>query len=88
MAKKKRNFRREYDLYHSKPKQKKRRAQRNKSRRIMMRKGKVRKGDGKDVDHKNHRTSDTSAKNLRVMSKHKNRSFYRKGKKKGQIKRR
>jgi hypothetical protein len=84
---KKRDYKKEYRSYQGKPKQIKRRAQRNASRRKMMKAGKVRKGDGRDVDHKNHRTGDMSSKNLRVMSKHKNRSFHRKGKLKGQIKR-
>ena len=61
--------------YNSSPEQKKRRAERNKARRMMERKGKVRKGDGKDVDHKNHRTSDMSAKNLSVMSRSRNRAM-------------
>ncbi len=36
--------------------------------------GKVHKGDGKDVDHRNHNTSDKSSKNLSVMSRSKNRA--------------
>jgi hypothetical protein len=70
--------------YNSSPEQKKRRAERNQSRAIMERKGAVRKGDGKDVDHRNHNTSDKSAKNLSVMSKSKNRAMnqYDKRKKK------
>lgn len=70
--------------YNSSPEQKKRRAERNHARAIMERKGAVRKGDGKDVDHRNHRTSDKSAKNLSVMSKSKNRAMnqYDKRKKK------
>lgn len=70
--------------YNSRPEQKERRAERNASRRKMEAAGKVRKGDGKDVDHRNHRTSDQSAKNLTVMSKSKNRAMnqYDKRKKK------
>lgn len=68
----------EYAKYHKRPKQKKRRAQRNKARRIMTKAGKVRKGDGKDVDHKNRNTADNRPKNLRVVSKRKNRSYKRK----------
>ena len=60
--------------YNSSEKQKKRRAERNKARRMMEREGKVRKGDGKDIDHKNHNTSDMSKDNLRVMDKSKNRA--------------
>lgn len=70
--------------YNSSPEQKKRRAERNHSRAIMEKKGAVRKGDGKDVDHRNHKTSDKSSKNLGVMSKSKNRALnqYDKRKKK------
>lgn len=61
--------------YNSQPEQKKRRAERNHARAIMERKGAVRKGDGKDVDHRNHNTADKSAKNLSVMSKSRNRAM-------------
>lgn len=74
MAKTKRDYRKEYEEYHKKPIQKKRRAQRNAARRKMEKEGKVRKGDGKDVDHKNHNTADNSSKNLRITSKSKNRA--------------
>ena len=80
-SRKPRNYKREYKKYHKKPKQKKRRAQRNSARRKMTKAGKVRKGDGKDVDHKNRNTADNRKKNLRVVSKSKNRSFSRKKKK-------
>ena len=61
--------------FNSQPEQKKRRAERNASRAVMEKQGKVRKGDGKDVDHRNHKTSDKSAKNLSVMDKSKNRAM-------------
>ena len=60
--------------YNQQPEQKKRRAQRNKVRRKYEREGKVRKGDGKDIDHVNHNTSDMSRKNLKVMDRSKNRA--------------
>lgn len=60
--------------YNSQPEQKKRRAERNAARAKMEKAGKVRKGDGKDVDHANHDTSDKSSKNLRVMDRSKNRA--------------
>ena len=75
-----RNYKKEYKNYHSRPKQKKRRAQRNTARRKMVAAGRARKGDGKDVDHKNRNTADNRSKNLRVVSKSKNRSFSRKRK--------
>lgn len=61
--------------FNSSPAQKKRRAERNKTRREMEKKGRVRKGDGKDCDHANHKTSDRSSKNVKVMSKSKNRAM-------------
>lgn len=61
--------------YNSSPEQKKRRAERNAARRMLEQKGKVHKGDGKDVDHKDHNTKDKSAKNLQVISKSKNRAM-------------
>lgn len=61
--------------YNSSEEQKKRRAERNASRRKMEAAGKVRKGDGKDVDHANHNTGDHSSRNLSVMSKSKNRAL-------------
>jgi hypothetical protein len=60
--------------YNSKPEQKKRRAERNATRRELEKDGRVKKGDGKDIDHKNHNTGDKSSKNLRVMSKSANRA--------------
>lgn len=72
-----RNYRKEYDNYHSTPKAKKQRARNNKARRIMEREGKVSKGDGKDVAHANNRTIDNSKSNLKVQDKSKNRSFAR-----------
>lgn len=60
--------------YNSSPEQKKRRAQRNAARRKMESEGKVRKGDGKEVDHKDKNTSNNSRSNLRVRSKSANRA--------------
>ena len=60
--------------YNAQPEQKKRRAQRNAARRKMEKAGKVKKGDGRDVDHKSYNTSDNSNSNLRVMSASKNRA--------------
>lgn len=63
--------------YNAKPEQKKRRAQRNAARRKMEAAGKVRKGDGKDVAHKDNNPHNNSRSNLAVQSKAKNRSFPR-----------
>ena len=60
--------------YNSTPAQKKRRAQRNAARAKLIKEGKVSKGDGKDVDHKDKNTANNSSKNLRVKSKSSNRA--------------
>ena len=73
----KRDYRAEYDRYHASPEQKKKRASRNAARATMVAKGKVRKGDGKDVDHKNGNANQNPGGNLRVQSKSANRSFPR-----------
>lgn len=46
-----RDFRKEYNEYHGKPEQIKRRAERVKARRKAEKEGRVRKGDGKEVHH-------------------------------------
>lgn len=69
-----RNYKKEYAEYHSKPEQKKRRAGRNTARRKMEKAGKVTKGDGKDVDHKDRNPKNNSKFNLRIQSKSTNRS--------------
>lgn len=75
MSIKKRNYKREYALFHGKKKEIKRRAQRNKARRLMVKKGKAHKGDGKDVHHKDRNTKNCSLGNLAVIAKEKNRSI-------------
>ena len=59
--------------YNAKPEQKKRRAQRNKARRMLEREGRVRKGDGKDIDHKDHNPFNNHYSNLEVQDKNVNR---------------
>lgn len=63
--------------YNGSEEQKKRRAQRNAARRKMEKAGAVKKGDGKDVDHKSHSARgklNNSRSNLRVVSKSTNRA--------------
>lgn len=60
--------------YNSSPEQKKRRAERNASRRKMEKKVGKEALKGKDVDHKNKNTSDKSSGNLRVRSVKANRA--------------
>lgn len=74
MAKRKRNYREEYDEYHGSEEQKKRRAQRNAARRKAEKQGKVKKGDDKEVDHVGaNRKGKLDNKKVRVISKRKNR---------------
>lgn len=72
-----RNYKSEYQNYHSKPNQKKDRASRNAARNTLIKSGRVKKGDGKDVDHKNGNPRQNFKSNLRVTSKTANRSFPR-----------
>jgi hypothetical protein len=72
-----RDYKQEYKDQHSSKEAIKKRTERGKARRIMEKAGKVHKGDGKDVAHKDNRTSNNSKSNLSVQSKAKNRSFSR-----------
>ncbi len=72
-----RDYKREYEQYHSKPDQKKRRAGRNRARRIMTMLKRVKKGDGKDVHHKDGNPRNNKRSNLTATAKSKNRSFPR-----------
>lgn len=60
--------------YNSKPEQVARRTSRNAARAKMQKAGRVKKGDGKDVAHKDNNPKNNSPKNLGVQSKAKNRS--------------
>lgn len=64
--------------YNSKPEQVRRRTARNRARREMIRAGKARKGDGKDVAHRNGNPLDNRRSNLAMQSKRQNRSYPRK----------
>ena len=72
-----RNYKKEYKNYQSKPKQKKRRASRNTARNRALAKGTVRKGDSKDIHHKDGNPRNNNKKNLAVKAKSSNRSFAR-----------
>jgi len=73
VAKKKRDYKKEYAATHGTPEGKADRAARGRARYKLMKEGKVKKGDGKEVDHKNFNPEDNSKKNLRVISKKANR---------------
>jgi hypothetical protein len=68
-----RDYDKEYRDFHGTEAQKKRRAARNKARRMMERKGRVEKGDSLEVDHKNKNPLDNSPDNLRIRSRSANR---------------
>jgi hypothetical protein len=74
-----RNYKQEYANYDGTPAVKKKRAARNKARRMLEREGVVHKGDGKDVDHKTplSKGGTTVRSNLRAEPAAKNRSFKR-----------
>ena len=69
-----RNYASEYSNYQGTEKQKKRRAMRNKARRQFMKSGLVRKGDGKDVHHKDKNPFNNNRKKLRIATQAANRS--------------
>jgi len=68
-----RDYEMEYKKYQSSTKAKKARAHRNSARRKAMAAGKVRKGDGKDIDHKDGNPMNNRPSNLRVMGRGLNR---------------
>ena len=72
-----RNYKKEYKEYHSKSDQKKNRAGRNKARRAALASGKVKKGDKKDVHHKDGNPRNNKNGNVKVVSRKKNRGTYR-----------
>lgn len=71
-----RDYKSDYAKFQSSPQDKKNRAARNAARRELEKEGRVKKGDGKDVDHKVPLSKNGSNRksNLRVMSKSTNRA--------------
>ena len=72
-----RNYAKEYANYHSRPEQIKKRSSRNKARRLAVKEGKAKKGDGKDIPHRDGNPMNNNRGNLKSMTKSKNRSFAR-----------
>jgi hypothetical protein len=70
----KRDYKKEYANFHGKPEQRAKRSKRVLARRKLEAQGRVKKGDGKDVDHKDGNANNNSPSNLRVMDRHTNRS--------------
>ena len=75
-----RDYDKEYANYQGKPEQIAKRSSRNKARATMMKGGTVKKGDGKDVHHRNNNSKQNSRSNLQAQSKYENRSFKRNSK--------
>jgi len=71
----KRNYKQEANT--ESPLRKKKRAMRNKARRVAMKAGLVKTGDSKDVDHKDGNAMNNKRSNLSVKSASKNRSYPR-----------
>ena len=73
--KKKRDHKAEYKKWGATPQAKKDRAARNRNRRIFEKEGKVKKGDGKEIDHKKplSKGGSNSRSNLRVVDRKTNR---------------
>lgn len=73
-----RDYKQEYANYQGTPEQKKRRAARNKARAMMAKKGLVKKGDGKDVNHISYKNPLVDRpSNLNIQTAHNNRSYPR-----------
>jgi ABC-type uncharacterized transport system fused permease/ATPase subunit len=68
-----RNYKKEYEEYHGKPKQIKNRNIRNAARKKMVKAGRVHKGDGKEVDHIKGPQGGNKSSNLRIVSRATNR---------------
>lgn len=75
----KRDYKTQYEKYDGRPDQIKKRAERNSARNTLTKEGLVKKGDGKDVDHKVplSKGGSTSRSNLRAVPASNNRSFSR-----------
>lgn len=72
-----RNYKAEYK-YQGTPEQIAKRSSRNKARRAMIKAGKAKVGDGKDINHRNGNPLDNVMSNFQSESKHANRSYPRK----------
>ena len=74
-----RDYKKEYAEYHSKPEQVANRSKRNQARRALEKDGRVTKGDGKDVNHKNPiaKGGGNGKSNLEVTTKKQNRGWRR-----------
>ena len=74
LKKEDRNYRKEYDNYHAQPEQREKNAARLRARRLMVKKGKCKKNDKKDVHHKDNNPLNNDTKNLSVVTQKYNRT--------------
>ena len=74
LKKEDRNYRKEYDNYHAQPEQREKNAARLRARRLMVKKGKVKKNDKMDVHHKDNNPLNNDTKNLSVVTQKYNRT--------------
>ena len=77
LQKRKRNYKKEYANYQGTKEQKERRAMRNKVRRQALKEGRVTKGSGFDIHHRDGNPRNTDRSNLVVQHRSQNRSFKR-----------
>lgn len=69
-----RNYKEEYNRYGATESYKKDRASRNKVRRLMIRKGRIKKGSTMDIDHKDGNPRNNSPSNLQIIHRSVNRA--------------
>lgn len=77
LQEKQRDYKKEYAEYHSKPEQRANRSNRVLARRKLMKQGRVKKGDGRDVDHKDGNPQNNADSNLRSVTRKSNRGKLR-----------
>ena len=63
----------DYTRYHKSPRMKQERALRNKNRLVALRNGQVRKGDQRQIDHRDGNPRNNTPHNLRLISARSNR---------------
>ena len=63
----------DYTRFHKSPRMKQERALRNKNRRAALRTGIVRKGDSRQIDHRDGNPRNNTPNNLRVVAARRNR---------------
>lgn len=78
----------DYEKFQSSAKAKAERASRNSARRSALRSGRVHKGDGKEVDHRDSNPKNNASSNLRVVSRKTNRGKKENSRRRGSKRRR